>query len=56
MSYAVPFTFDATELCVALCSLFLICLLQGSGYECGMMTIMIMMVIIGMIKINVQLL
>ena len=47
------FTFNVVELCVALCSLSLIGLLQGSGCECGMMTIMMMMmVIIGMMKIN----
>ena len=42
------FTFNTVELCVALCSLSLIGLLQGS--RCCMMTIM--MVIIGMVKID----
>ena len=45
------FTFNAVELCVALCSLSLNGLLQGSGCECSMMTTMMMMVIIGMMKI-----
>ena len=47
MSFVVSFTFDAVELCAALCSLSLIGLLQGSGW--GMMTIMMMMVISKMI-------
>ena len=48
MSSVVSFTFNAVELCVVLCSLSMIGLLQGGG----MMTIMMMIVIIGMIKIN----
>ena len=48
MSSVVSFTFNVVELCVVLCSLSMIGLLQGSG----MMTIMMMIVIIGMIKIN----
>ena len=47
------FTFNTVELCVALCSLSLISLLQGSGCcGCCMMTIMI--VIIGMMKIRFE--
>ena len=48
MSSGISFTFNTVEFCVALCSLSLIGLLQGS--RCCMMTIM--MVIIGMMKIN----
>ena len=43
------FTLDAIELYVALCSLSLIGLLQGC---CGCYMMTIMMVIIGMMKIN----
>ena len=43
MLFVVSFAFNVVELCAALCSLFLIDLLQGGG--CGMMTIMMMMVI-----------
>ena len=50
MSSSMTFTFNAVELCVALCSLPLIGLLQGSG--CCIMTIM--MVIIGMMKVNFE--
>ena len=49
MSSGMSFTFNAVELCVALCSLSLIGLLQGC---CGCCMMTIMMVIIGMMKIN----
>ena len=37
-----------------LCNLSLISLLQGTDYICGMMTIMMMMVVIGMMMMKIK--